>query len=110
MSRELPSARLSHPPMASFAFVQEKLLGMRLDQQKMYAIIQDIAQGRYTDIHKTAFLCSCTSHSLNDQELIDLTQAMTDVGEKLHWNTKPIVDKHFQHHPINYTNTHLHKH
>jgi thymidine phosphorylase len=47
-----------------------------------------------SDIHIAAFLTACAANSLLETETIHLTRAMVDVGDKLHWKQKIVVDKH----------------
>lgn len=86
---------LSHPkPLHSLSYVRSKIYGEPLKASEMERIIQDIAQGRYSDIHIATFLTACAGGRLSEQETIDLTHAMLDVGQRLHWDQPMIVDKH----------------
>ena len=86
---------LSHPkPLQSLSFVRSKVYGHDLSLSEIQYIIEDIAQGRYSDIHIATFLTACADGRLSNTEIIDLTRAMIDVGERLSWPSKIIVDKH----------------
>src|ERR1019366_6135987 len=54
----------------------------------------DIAVGRYSEIHISAFLTACAALPLDEAESVALTRVMVEVGERLTWTKTPIVDKH----------------
>ncbi|HEY7502936.1 MAG TPA: thymidine phosphorylase family protein [Gemmatimonadales bacterium] len=84
-----------HPrPLASLRHVRAKIHGQRLERSALAEIVQDIAQGEYSDIHIAAFLTACAGERLDRQETIDLTQTMVDVGERLTWSRDLVLDKH----------------
>lgn len=84
-----------HPaPVASLAHVRSKIYGNRLDLQAFDEILDDVVAGRYSDIQLSAFVSGCAGASLDLGEMIALTQAMVDVGDRLDWGEGPIVDKH----------------
>ena len=58
------------------------------------AIINDVIQGDYSDIHLSSFVTACATRPLDRDEMIALTQAMLDAGEKIIWKAEPVVDKH----------------
>jgi thymidine phosphorylase len=60
----------------------------------MLAVIQDVVGGKYTDIQLSSFVAACVGDRLDTQEIIGLTKAMIQVGEKIHWDHPMIVDKH----------------
>lgn len=86
---------LSHPPVIeSLSLVRAKVYGKRLSDASMRAIVRDIAAGRYSDIHLSAFIAACAGDRLDMSETVALTRAMIDVGERLDWPARPVVDKH----------------
>ncbi|NBB92081.1 MAG: thymidine phosphorylase [Gammaproteobacteria bacterium] len=86
---------ISHPqPVASLSAVRGRIYGKRLDRAQMHATINDIAAGRYADVHLAMFLSSMAARDPDDDELTDMIQAMVDVGERLEWPRDVIVDKH----------------
>lgn len=89
------TVELSHPrPLQSLSFVRSKLYGNNLDSSEMKHIIDDIVKGYYSDINIATFLSACAGGRLNNVEIIELTRAMIEVGEKLSWSHNMIVDKH----------------
>lgn len=82
------------PTVNSLSQLRSKMFGHRLDKQGIQSIVADIAKGRYTNIQIAAFLTAMASHRANLQEVIDLTSAMVDVGERVQWGVVPVADKH----------------
>ncbi len=87
---------LAHPPaLASLGKVRAKIYGKYLDAEDYKEIIGDIAAGRYSDIDVAAFITACAGERLAQDEIINLTKAMIETGERLSWNgSAPIMDKH----------------
>lgn len=82
------------PPLESMSHVRAKIYGERLDGAAMTAIVRDVAGGRYSQIHLSAFVAACGGSRLDLDETIALTRAMIGVGQRLDWGHTPIVDKH----------------
>ncbi|WP_439648350.1 thymidine phosphorylase family protein [Croceibacterium aestuarii] len=82
------------PALESLASVRRRIYGNRLDALAVGAIVRDVAARRYTDVHLAAFLTASAAFPLDEQETIDLTGAMVDVGERLHWDSQIVIDKH----------------
>lgn len=86
---------VSHPrPVESLSKVRGKVYGRPLDTADLEEIVTDIVAGRYSDIHLSSFITACSARPLDHDETVALTRAMTDAGERLSWDTRPIVDKH----------------
>ena len=84
-----------HPaPLASFGAVRGKIHGRPLDDAAARDIIADIAGGRYPDIHLSSFITACSGNRLDLAETIALTRAMAAVGQRMHWPSPTVVDKH----------------
>ncbi|KTD72796.1 thymidine phosphorylase family protein [Legionella tucsonensis] len=87
--------KLSHPkPLQSLSFVRSKIYGHKLNSTEVMQIIEDIAQGRYSDIQVATFLTACAGGRLDETEIIHLTQSMIQVGANLSWPQEIVVDKH----------------
>lgn len=80
--------------LESLRGVRAKLFGETLVQEDWNAIINDIAAGRYADIHLAAFVSACAAGRMSLQETIGLTRAMLEAGSRLLWPQTPIADKH----------------
>jgi thymidine phosphorylase len=86
---------VAHPePVESLSHVRAKVYGTRLDMTAISAIVKDVAERRYSDIHLSAFITACAGDRLDRLETIALTRAMVEAGERISWNRTPIMDKH----------------
>lgn len=79
--------------MTAIKAIQKKLLGKKLSYREVYAIMDEIAKDRLTDILTTYFVASSFREGYTPQELYYFTRAMVETGNQL--NFKGIVaDKH----------------
>lgn len=86
---------LSHPtPLQSLSFVRSKIYGHKLKPTETMQIIEDITQGKYSDIQVATFMTACAGGRLDETEIIHLTQSMIKVGANLSWTQEIVVDKH----------------
>ncbi len=86
---------LSHPkPLDSLSYIRSKIYGNELQSKQIKVIMEDIHAGRLSDIHISAFLTASAAGHLNTIEITELTKAMINTGEKLHWDSPFVVDKH----------------
>ena len=87
-------ATFSHaPPVESFGLVRGKLYGARFDDDDLLAVVRDIAAHRYTDVQLAAFVSACAER-MDDGEIVALTRAMLQTGDRLRWEAPVVVDKH----------------
>lgn len=94
-SPEGAEVRLSHPdPLITTDFIRKKLDGEKLNQGHFTAIVRDILAFRYSNIELTAFVIACSRHRLDKEEILYLTKAMIDTGERIDWDLPLILDKH----------------
>ncbi len=88
-------AIVSHSdPVLSLSFVRSKIYGNDFSQEQIRQIVFDISNGKYSDVQIAAFLTACGGNKMNKKEITFLTKAMIDIGEKLDWDEKIVVDKH----------------
>ncbi|MCZ8370802.1 MAG: thymidine phosphorylase family protein [Porphyrobacter sp.] len=80
-------------PPASLEFVRRKIDGEALGDGEIAAIIRDVASHRYSHMEIAAWLVACAGF-MTTQETFALTRAMVDVGNRLHWQSPLVVDKH----------------
>ena len=86
---------VAHPaPLDSLSHVRGRIYGRHLSESALHAIIRDIVDGKYSDIHLSAFLTACSARPLDHGEILSLTHAMVDVGERLKWPAGVVADKH----------------
>jgi len=89
------SVRICHAePPASMEAVQRKIAGERLSAADYQAIAREIADSRYSKVEMAAFLVASGQTGLDRDEVLYLTRAMVDSGERLDWNEPLVVDKH----------------
>jgi thymidine phosphorylase len=94
-AKEGDKISVSHAnPVGSLSYVRSKIYGNILSADEISEIIKDITAGRYSDIYISSFLTACAGGRLNKQEVIDLTKAMVESGDRLDWEKKLVVDKH----------------
>lgn len=93
----LPEGTLVHiaqaTPPHSLEAVRSKIRGTTLSSQEIDAIIADIAAYRYSPMEIAAFLIASASFFTTD-EMLNLTMAMSKVGNRLEWKMPLVVDKH----------------
>lgn len=94
-AKEGDEISISHPkPLDSLSFIRSKLYGNKLKTREINQIIDDVVKGQLSDIHLTMFLSGISGQRLSKKETLDLTRAMVETGERLHWPSQLIVDKH----------------
>lgn len=87
--------RVAHAqPVLSLSAVRAKIYGRPLGADAAAAIVRDVVDGRYSDIEMAALITSCSGERMDVAETIALTRAMVAVGQRLHWNSEIVVDKH----------------
>jgi thymidine phosphorylase len=82
------------PPPASIGAWRRKVDGERLGRADYRAVIEDVAQHRYSKIELAAFVVSTGHFDLDREEVLFLTEAMAAAGRRLDWHERPVVDKH----------------
>ena len=86
---------VSHPaPLDSLSHVRSRIYGHDLSEPSLHTIIKDIVDGKYSDIHLASFLTACAARALDHNEILALTHAMVEAGERLRWPAGIVVDKH----------------
>ncbi|PIW28229.1 MAG: thymidine phosphorylase [Rhodospirillales bacterium CG15_BIG_FIL_POST_REV_8_21_14_020_66_15] len=77
----------------SLESIRAKIGGRTLSKAEIEAIIADITAYRYSPMEIAAFLISSASF-MTTAEMLDLTEAMAKVGNRLDWDAPIVVDKH----------------
>ena len=86
---------VAHPaPLDSLSHVRSRIYGHELGEPSFNAIIRDVVDGKYSDIDLSSFLTACAARPLDHKEILALTHAMVETGERLRWPAGIIVDKH----------------
>ena len=81
-------------PAASLGAVHRKIAGERLDFDDYRRITRDIVEHRYAKIELAAFLVSCSETGLEREEVLYLTRAMAESGDRIDWGEPLVADKH----------------
>jgi thymidine phosphorylase len=82
------------PTLDSLSALRSKIYGHRLSRKDLAAIIGDVVQGHYADIHIAAFLSACAGGRMDIEETVELTRVMVEAGEVIDWGRAPVLDKH----------------
>lgn len=78
----------------SIGFIKKMMDHQKLTQEEIRQIVQDIVRENLTEIEMSAFVTSSYIYGMTSDEIEWLTRAMIDTGEKIEFNTHPIMDKH----------------
>ena len=78
----------------SVSYIKKMMDKQKLTQEEIYQIVQDIVRDNLTDIEMSAFVTTSYIHGMTTDEIEWLTRAMIDTGEKIEFQTHPIMDKH----------------
>ena len=72
--KEGDSITVTHPePLDSLSLVRSRIYGHDLTESSLKSIIQDVVDGKYSDIHLSSFLTACAVRPLNTREILALT-------------------------------------
>ena len=87
--------RLSHlGSLDSMSDIRRKIYGHPLDENAFRRIVGDTTDLKLSNIQLSAFLAASAGDRLSRNEVVHLTRAMLDVGEKLSWSEPRVFDKH----------------
>ncbi|MCZ7402825.1 MAG: AMP phosphorylase [Candidatus Methanoperedens sp.] len=78
----------------SVGFIKKMMDHQKLTQEEIRQIVQDIVRENLTEVEMSAFVTSSYIYGMTSDEIEWLTRAMIDSGEKIEFNTHPIMDKH----------------
>ncbi|MEK7598100.1 MAG: thymidine phosphorylase [Patescibacteria group bacterium] len=73
--------------------IQKKLLGKKLNYREIYAVMDEIAHEKLSDVLTTYFVASSFKEGYSPQELFYFTKAMVETGNKLKFKGV-VADKH----------------
>lgn len=78
----------------SLQYIKDKLDGKTLTQEQIIEIVNDTVKNKFSDKELTYFVSGCYTKGLSMKEAAFLTKAIVNSGEKLHFNSKVVLDKH----------------
>lgn len=85
--------RHAQPP-ASMEAVRRKIAGERLSLADLRAFARDVVEHRFSKVELAAFVVACAQSGLDRDEVLALTRAMLETGERLAWDDPLVADKH----------------
>jgi thymidine phosphorylase len=89
------TVRVDHAePPTSMDSVRRKIAGERLDLDDFLGVAKDIVSNRYSKMEMAAFLVASGQAGMDRDEVLYLTRAMVETGERLNWDEPLVVDKH----------------
>ena len=87
--------RVAHTePPPSLDAVHRKIAGGSLSLKDYRAIANDVVGNRYSRMEIAAFLIASSQAGLERDEVLSLTKAMVETGERLDWGESFVADKH----------------
>lgn len=78
----------------SIEFIKKKMKGEEIKPDEMKHIVNDIVEGRLTEVEMAYFVASTYMHELSNKEIVALTKSIINSGETLKLRNKVVVDKH----------------
>jgi thymidine phosphorylase len=86
---------ITHPkPLDSLSYINSKIYGHELTSNETKHIIDDIVSGQLSNINIAMYVAASSGDKLSKKEVIDLTKAMVNSGQRLSWDSLCVVDKH----------------
>ncbi len=85
---------LPAPKPASLCYIKNMMDKQKLTEDQIRAIVQDIVDNNLSEIELSAYITASYIHNMDSQETEWLTRAMIDTGERIHFDTHPVMDKH----------------
>jgi AMP phosphorylase len=79
---------------ASVRHIKKKLDGKALTQKETQDIIDDVVAGKLIQVELTYYVAANYINGMSLQETVDLTKAMINTGDRLHFKKRIVVDKH----------------
>lgn len=74
--------------------IKKMMNRQNLNQDEIYSVVKDIVDESLSDIELSAFITASYMNDLSDDETEWLTRAMIDTGDRIEFDTHPIMDKH----------------
>ncbi|NQT49110.1 thymidine phosphorylase [Candidatus Kuenenbacteria bacterium] len=78
----------------SIETLKKKMLGQPATYDEIYALIKDIADGRFGKIETTYYAASGFVKEFSEEEMYFVAKAMAETGEQFNFKNIKVVDKH----------------
>lgn len=85
---------LPAPKPASICYIKSLMDNQKLTEDQIRSIVQDIVDNNLSEIELSAYVTASYIHNMDSQETEWLTRAMIETGERIHFDTHPVMDKH----------------
>ncbi len=85
---------LPAPKPASLCYIKKLMDKQKLTEDQIRSIVQDIVDNNLSEVELSAYITSSYIHNMDSQETEWLTRAMIETGERIHFDTHPVMDKH----------------
>jgi AMP phosphorylase len=85
---------LPAPRPISLCYIKMIMDKQKLNEEQIRSIVQDIVDNNLSEIELSAYITASYIHNMDSQETEWLTRAMIDTGERIHFDTHPVMDKH----------------
>jgi AMP phosphorylase len=85
---------LPAPKPASLCYIKNIMDKKKLTEDQIRTIVRDIVDNNLSDIELSAYVTASYIHNMDSEEVFYLTKAMIDTGERIHFDTHPVMDKH----------------
>jgi AMP phosphorylase len=96
--KELKDAKrvdiLPAPRPESLCYIKMIMDKQKLNEDQIRTIVRDIVDNHLSDVELSAYVTASYIHNMDTQETEWLTKAMIETGERIHFDTHPVVDKH----------------
>ena len=85
---------LPAPKPASLCYIKNIMDKKKITEEQIRSIVQDIVDNNLSEIELAAYVTASYIHNLDSQEVEWLTRSMIETGERIHFDTHPVMDKH----------------
>jgi AMP phosphorylase len=82
------------PKPISLCYIKMMMDNQKLSEDQIRSIVQDIVDNNLSEIELSAYITASYIHNMDSQGTEWLTKAMIDTGERIHFDTHPVMDKH----------------
>jgi len=74
--------------------IQKKIAKGILSQKEFSVILNEITADKFNEAELSAFFTSLAAHGLTEEEIVHLTKALIESGNKIEFEDHPVVTKH----------------
>ncbi len=82
------------PRPVSLSYIKNIMDGKKLSEEQIRNIVQDIVDSNLSDVELSAYVTASYIHNLDVEQTEWLTKAMIATGDRIHFDTHPVMDKH----------------